>query len=131
VGFFQPPVPNAQILLAEDDDAMREMLADALRQQGFHVRAAADGLTALRLLDEFNPHAVVLDLVLPLASGFDILEELRAGTARSVPVIAISGDDQGLRRARKNRDFFATLQKPFDPEVLVLTVSRAMRQQAT
>ena len=110
---------------------MREMLAAALKRRGFHVRAAADGLTALRMLDDFDPHAVILDLVLPLASGFEILEELRIGMSRSVPVIAISGDDQGLRRARQSTDFFATLEKPFDPEMLVLTVSRAMRQQLT
>jgi two-component system OmpR family response regulator len=131
MSFFQP-VPNGQILLVEDDETARELLAAALRLRGFHVRTAADGLTALRLLDEFEPHAVVVDLLLPMASGFEIMHELKTATStRSTPVIAISGDDHNVRLAREDPGFFATLQKPFDPEMLVKTVTRATRLQQT
>ncbi len=112
-----------QVLLVEDDDSAREMLATALRLRGYHVRTAADGLAALRLLDDFDPDAVVMDLLLPIASGFEVLHELRAGSAtRTLPVIAISGHERGLTLARENPEFFAVLQKPFEPEALVRIV---------
>jgi DNA-binding response OmpR family regulator len=118
-----------QVLLVEDDDSARDMFAAALRLTGYHVRTAADGLGGLRQLDSFDPDVIVLDLGLPIASGFEVLHELRAAPrTRSTPVIAISGLERGLRLAKENPEFFATLPKPFDPESLVRVVSRALRQ---
>jgi DNA-binding response OmpR family regulator len=86
-----------KILIIEDDDALREMLATALRMTGFHVRTAGDGLAGLRLLEAYEPDVVVLDLHLPIATGFDVLNELRGVTkTRLTPVIAISGLDEYL-----------------------------------
>jgi DNA-binding response OmpR family regulator len=117
-----------EILIIEDDDALREMLATALRMTGFHVRTAGDGLAGLRLLEAYEPDVVVLDLNLPIATGFDVLKELRAVTkTRLTPVIAISGMDQYLKAARDNRDFAATIPKPFEAETIVRAVERAIR----
>lgn len=118
----------AQVLLVEDDDQAREMYATALRQTGYHVRTASDGLACLRVLEAFKPDVVVVDLSLPIASGFDVLNELRgASLTQNTPVIAISGNDHGLKLAKANPEFFATIQKPFDPETLVRVVDRARR----
>ena len=116
------------MLLVEDDDGTREMLATALRMTGHHVRTAADGLAGLRLLEAFEPDVVVVDLALPIASGFEVLDELRT-TERThrTPVIAISGNARGLAQARSNPEFFAILEKPFDPQHLVRLVDRAHR----
>jgi DNA-binding response OmpR family regulator len=117
------------ILIIEDDDATREMLATALRMSGYHVRSAADGLAGLRLLEAYEPDVVVLDLGLPIASGFDVLQELRAvAKTRLTPVIAISGMDHYLKAARDNHDFVATIPKPFEPESIVRAVNRAIKQ---
>ena len=59
------PPSSAQVLLVEDDDSAREILAKALRMTGYQVRTAADGLAGLRLLEAFEPDVVVVDLVLP------------------------------------------------------------------
>lgn len=126
---LQPLIVHGQVLLVEDDESAREMFAAALRLRGYQVRTAADGLGALRLLDDFDPDVVVVDLSLPIASGFEVLHELRAAMGtRSIPVIAISGHERGVRLARENPEFFAALQKPFDPEALVRIVARAVRQ---
>ena len=121
----------AQVLLVEDDDQAREVFATALRLTGYHVRTAPDGLACLRVLEAFDPDVVVVDLLLPIATGFDVLNELRA-TPRTqhTPVIAISGNDPGLKLARSNPEFFATIQKPFDAETLVRVVDRARRHSA-
>ena len=115
-----------QVLIIEDDAAMREMIATSLRMRGFHVREAADGLAGLRLLEAYEPDVVVLDLGLPIASGFDVMKELRAvATTRLTPVIAISGFDDQLRQAKESPEFMAALSKPFDPEALIRAVERA------
>ena len=118
-----------EVLVVEDDEATREMLASALRMSGYHVRTAPDGLAGLQLLEAYEPDVVVLDLGLPIATGFDVLHELRAvAKTRLTPVIAISGMDHYLKAARDSADFVATLPKPFEPDTLVRAVERAFKQ---
>jgi DNA-binding response OmpR family regulator len=124
-----PGYVRCKVLIVEDDEATRALYATALRMEGFHVRAAADGVTALRVLESFDPDVVILDLKLPLASGFDVLKDLRASHMR-LPVIAVSGHESGLEEARRSPEFFAALRKPFDPNELVTVTRRALYQQA-
>ena len=108
---------------------MRELLATALRMSGYRVRTAADGLAGLRLLEAYEPDVVILDLGLPIATGFDVLNDLRTVTkTRLTPVIAISGMDEHLKVARENPEFMVTIPKPFAPDMLVRAVDRALRQ---
>jgi two-component system alkaline phosphatase synthesis response regulator PhoP len=120
------------VLLVEDDDSAREIFATALRMTGYQVRTAADGLAGLRMLEAFEPDVVVVDLALPIASGFDVLNEMRS-TERThhTPVIAISGNERGLREAKANPESFGILEKPFDPQNLVRMVDRAHRRTYT
>lgn len=118
-----------QVLIIEDDDSLRELLSVALRIRGYQVRTAPDGLAGLRLLEAYQPDVVVLDLGLPIASGFDVVNELKAATrVRPTPVIAISGFEDRLQVAKASKDFFDALQKPFEPETLLRAVDRAVRQ---
>ena len=117
---------RCRVLLVEDDDAARAMYAAALSREGFHVRTAPDGMAALRMLEAYDPDVVILDLRLPLADGFEVLRELRCDRAHALlPVIAVSGHESGLERARNDPDFFAALQKPFDPDDLIGVTRRA------
>lgn len=95
--------------------------------EGFHVRTAQDGLAALRILEAYDPDVVILDLKLPIASGFDVLLELRASGVH-MPVIAVSGHEGGLEQARGNADFYAALSKPCDPNDLITITRRAFLQ---
>jgi two-component system, chemotaxis family, CheB/CheR fusion protein len=122
-------VAPVRIVVIEDDDAMREMVATALRLKGYQVRTAGDGLAGLRLLDAYEPDLVVLDLNLPIVSGLDVVNELRAiAKTRRTPLIAISGQDQQLRLAKDTNEFMATIAKPFDPQTLVRAVDRVTKQ---
>lgn len=114
-----------KILLVEDDEVALSMYASALRMEGFHVRTAPDGLTALRIAESFAPDVVILDLRLPMASGFDVLHDLRATSLR-MPVIAVSGHDPGIAAAEQDPDFFAALRKPFDTTDLIAVTRRAL-----
>jgi DNA-binding response OmpR family regulator len=103
------------------------LFADALRMEGFFVRTAQDGLAALRILEAYDPDVVILDLKLPIASGFEVLLELRASGIQ-MPVIAVSGHERGLEQARENTEFFAALRKPCDPNDLITVTKRAYLQ---
>ncbi|MFI5497097.1 response regulator [Actinoplanes sp. NPDC051859] len=68
----------AAILVVEDDDDLRELLTLRLSRAGHEVFSAAEGAAALRSLDECRPDVVVLDLALPVLSGFEVIREIRA-----------------------------------------------------
>ena len=123
-GSFKDAI-RCKVLLVEDDENTCSLYASALRLDGFYVRTALDGLAALRVLESFHPDVVILDLKLPIASGFEVLSELRS-MQFTKPVIAVSGHEQGLEQARSNPEFFAALRKPFDPNDLIGVTRRAL-----
>ncbi len=65
------------ILVVEDDNDWRELLELVFTHEGFHVRAAAEGTEALRLLSEESPDIIVLDLMLPWVNGIEVLARVR------------------------------------------------------
>jgi PAS domain S-box-containing protein len=102
-----------RLLLVEDHDSTREVLARILRRAGHRVHGAATGVEALELLQTAGPFdALISDLGLPDQSGFDVLRQIR--TAHPVlPAIALSGYgmDEDVKRA-KDAGFTAHLVKP-------------------
>lgn len=84
------------ILVAEDDDELREQLADVLRGHGYVVHTACDGDAAVRMLDVADslPAMVLLDLLMPNVSGREVLKAMRSlDRTRSVPVVVVTGVD--------------------------------------
>jgi DNA-binding response OmpR family regulator len=125
MSLFESPA-NGRVLIIEDDSGARELLATALRTKGYVVRTASDGMAGLKVAADFDPNVIVLDLGLPIASGFEVLHEIRSLPRNNgTPVIAISGLESGVKLARENPEFFETLPKPFDPDALVQAVQRA------
>lgn len=88
----------AQVLLVEDDDAIRGALTRALREQGHTVSAVASGLPALSAAVEQKPDVVLLDLGLPDIDGADVLSMLRA--VSDVPVIVATARDEEAEMVR-------------------------------
>jgi DNA-binding response OmpR family regulator len=81
-----------RVLLIEDDEAIRELVAAGLRAQGFSVTAAASGAAGIESLRTQRVDLVLLDLVLPDVEGFSLLAAIRAGRPR-LPVIALTAHD--------------------------------------
>lgn len=80
------------LLLVEDNDALRRLYRTALLVAGYRVTEAANGLDALRKVDQEHPDAIVLDLHLPEVSGLAVLQDLKQQVqARSIPVIVVTG----------------------------------------
>jgi CheY-like chemotaxis protein len=109
------------VLVVDDDRDIREVFTSALRMAGFDVRAAMDGMIALRQIEHRPPDVVVLDLDLPFINGIAVHEELDLKPeTHMLPVVIVTGTEM-------NSPFpaYATLRKPLDVDVLVDVVTRA------
>ena len=89
------------ILVAEDDPDLQSLLRHALESEGYAVYVAADGQEALDQYDALAPDLLILDIMMPRLSGFEVLRELRGDAARrqDVPVFVLtarSGEDDEL-----------------------------------
>jgi DNA-binding response OmpR family regulator len=123
------------VLLVEDDEEMRRMLAAALRRDGLRVAEAANGDDAMAWLAPWAmagrrdaaPDLIVSDIRLPYFSGLEILEGVQI-TAERVPVILITGfpDDETIERAR-DLGAACVLAKPFDLADFKRAVRLALR----
>jgi len=85
-----------KILVVEDETALRETLAYNLTRQGYQVETAGDGQAALDLARKHRPDLIVLDLMLPVLDGFEVLRILRQET--SVPMLILTARDDEIDR---------------------------------
>jgi two-component system, OmpR family, response regulator len=111
------------VLVVDDDDVVREMIATILRRGGMNPECVADGDSAFRQLRCGSFDAVILDLMLPRINGFEILREIKNSFPELLPrvVVVTAASEQTLR------DFDTTgirklLRKPFDIDELVREV---------
>jgi DNA-binding response OmpR family regulator len=112
------------VLIVEDDPDVLLIVRVNLQSSGFDTALAADGDTALRRIDVDAPDAVLLDLMLPIIDGWEVLAELtsREGGPPVVVCSARSGDHDVERAKRLGAADF--LPKPFDLDELVSSLAR-------
>ena len=80
---------DATVLVVDDDSDIRLTLRQILREEGFRVREARDGLEALERIEEEEPDLVLLNLVMPGINGWEVLETLRH-SRKNLPVVVLS-----------------------------------------
>ena len=83
------------ILIVDDDEDVRNVIADALRSgdEGINIMKARNGVDALLLIGQSKPDMIILDVIMPNMNGFDVCERLKANdNVRNVKIIGISGD---------------------------------------
>ena len=120
---------DLHLLVVEDDVDMRGLLEEILRPLGT-VTSVPDVYQALNAVQHEPVDAIVLDLVFPGASGFDLMERLRT-LELPTPVVVVTGlaSDAALRRARA-LGAHAFVTKPFDVDLLVRAVADAAARNA-
>lgn len=110
--------PSSRILVVDDNDALRENLAEALEIEGYPVVVAADGESALERLSEDPPPGVVLlDLMMPGMSGRELLTHIRAQPRLAHVKVVITTGASGALGSTHGAD--AVLMKPFGVGELV------------
>jgi two-component system alkaline phosphatase synthesis response regulator PhoP len=119
---------NERILLVEDEEALRMTLMDRLRSEGYAVDSAPDGEDGLKKASEEAFDLIVLDVMLPRKSGFDVCRELRsAGIA--VPVLMLTARSQTVDKVigfKIGADDY--LAKPFDTLELMARIEALIRR---
>ena len=109
----------ARVLVVDDDDDVRLMLAEFLRTCRYEVRGAADGNRALELAGPWRPDVVVLDVMMPPPDGYTVCARLKEA-AEPPAVLMLSarlGDDHRRRALNAGADL--VMGKPFDPAALL------------
>jgi len=116
-----------KILIVDDDHDLLDLVAFALQQTGYAVVKAADAPSALRVFEEEAPDLAILDINLPIGSGFDICKAIRAQSTMPIMMLTVRGEEQDLVKAL---DFGADdyLTKPFSPRTLIARVKALLRR---
>jgi two-component system OmpR family response regulator len=118
----------ARILVVDDEPSIVDVIAMALRHQGFGVEVAESGQEALERVRSWRPHAMVLDVMLPDMEGFEVARRLSAQHA-PVPILFLSARDNTADRVRgltMGGDDYVT--KPFSLEELIARLRNILRR---
>lgn len=133
-GSVQRGGAGRRVLLVDDNPELSEFLADCLKAAGYCPIQAYDGLAGWRALVEQCPDLAVVDLNMPVMSGFRLLWLLRVGQPVApprVPVVVISGHDpQEAEEVVLAARPVAYLVKPFSPQHFLAVVGEAIGRQA-
>ena len=119
---------HSSILVADDNEMNREMLCRRLEKQGYTVAAANDGQQALDMMAVENFDLLLLDIMMPVMDGYDVLEKMRADQKfKSIPVIVLTAESEASNIIRcielGANDY---LVKPFDMVVLRNRIVRSL-----
>lgn len=126
------PTPPERVLVVDDEPDIVALVAYHLAKAGYRVSTASSGTDALALARQERPSLIVLDLMLPGLSGFEVLERLRADEAtQGVAVLMLTArkdEPDRIRGLSLGADDYLT--KPFSPQELVLRVAAILRRVA-
>jgi len=115
------------ILIVDDDAPIRVLLRSILTRAGYVTREAKNGQEALEIIAEQKFDAILLDLMMPGISGFDILENMRNTNPeglRSV-IVVTAASDKDVRRVNAE-EVFKILRKPFEIDELIRTIEQCI-----
>ena len=118
---------NRTVLVVDDDPNIRRMICAALRRDGYTFLEAPNGKDALDLMRAEHPDVVVLDLMMPIVSGWDVLRERQEDRAlQRIPVIVVSANKDPEVATAVTGGICAFLPKPFDINALSALVRSCM-----
>ena len=118
------------ILVADDEANIRELVTLYLEKEGFSVITASDGRAAVNSAREFHPDLIVLDLMMPELSGYEVCRELRRDSDVPILMLTARGDDvDRIVGLELGADDY--LGKPFHPRELTARVKAILRRSGT
>jgi DNA-binding response OmpR family regulator len=122
---------SGKIIVVEDDDRLREVIAEALCEDDYAVETAANGQVALELMRRFTPDLLIIDLMMPHMNGEEFTFEVRQiESLESVPIIVVSAARSGPELSAQIGAVHY-LSKPFDLFELTQRVNRLLRPAPT
>lgn len=121
------------ILVADDDAMNREIMEAFLATENYQVHLANNGTTALKMMTALKPDLLILDVLLPDMSGYEVCRHLKTDllTAR-IPIMIVTGyDEPEDRQAAKSAGANDFLARPFDPEDFLAHVRALLPHSST
>jgi len=117
-----------RILIADDDPLLRALLVHRLSADGYEILTAEDGAQALAMIRDQRPDLIVLDALMPVMDGFEVLRRLKSGDVTDAPVIMLTA-------LKREQDIVGALQlgaadylvKPFIPDELGQRIRRLLQ----
>ncbi|MGA7615208.1 MAG: response regulator [Thermoanaerobaculia bacterium] len=120
--------PARTVLVADDDPHIRRLIVVALARAGFAFEQATNGMEALQIMRSRAVDLVLLDLMMPILSGWSVLEERSHDAAlRKIPVIVVSAAHDSVLLRRPPEGVCGVLAKPFDVSALRTIVEECLR----
>jgi CheY-like chemotaxis protein len=114
---------TARVLIVEDEPLIRRLLVSVLVRQGLEVEQCGDGVEGLALIRSGRFGVVVLDLMLPGVSGYDIVSECAASLAPPRPIfVVMTAFEAAYRKALDAKLVTAVITKPFDVEMVAAII---------
>ena len=118
-----------KILLAEDDKFLSTAMGDKLIREGFAVLRASNGIDAVALAKAERPDLVLLDIIMPQKTGFEVLSELRLDpSTRHIPVMVLSnlGQEVDIKKARDLGAIDYLVKSDVEMKVVVAKIKEAL-----
>ena len=126
-----PKVPasrSPRVLVVDDEPSIVDFIRLGLQYEGFQVQTAPDGQAALRLISEFKPHVVVLDIMMPRLDGLAVAEAIRGNKDTGIIILSAKDDVQDrIKGLEVGADDY--LVKPFDFGELLARIRAVMRRR--
>ena len=117
-----------KIVLIDDEEDIREILAITLQDSGYHVKTAADGASGLLLCEEFSPQIVITDIRMPGVDGLQVLETVKRKYPDTEVVVATAFGEMDLAIRALQLDASDFITKPIGDETLYLALKRAQNR---
>lgn len=122
--------PKKRVLVADDDETIRTLLFTILRRRGFGVDTARNGADAIEAMQRCRYAVALIDLMMPVKSGWDVLDWLETRPAAERPLVIVLTAGTTVREM--SPDLVAgTVRKPFDVELLLDMVAACAKPQET
>jgi len=118
-----------KILVAEDDSLIQKTVELKLKKEGFEVVCCSDGKEALERMEEVMPDIVLTDMMMPYASGLEVVSKVKSITSKKIPVIVFStmGQENVVEEAFElGADDYVT--KPFSLTELTIRIKRLLKR---
>lgn len=116
-------LPRCRVLVTDDDPSIRLLVATILRRAQYDVDTASNGAEALRKSEGTFYDVIVLDLMMPLLSGFDVLGRLQHREGKPKFVVVMSAASQMVLSSATAPNVFATMRKPFEIDAIIDAVA--------
>ncbi|MBI4061015.1 MAG: response regulator [Elusimicrobia bacterium] len=129
----EPPENAKLVLIIDDDDSVRELVAFLVKKAGFRAEGAVDGEDGYLKAQRLKPDVVLLDLMMPRYGGFEVLRKFQASELSRIPIVVVTGrytDRSTAEMIRQESNVVDFLEKPVKAGVLGAVLERLLKPRA-